>query len=217
MRTRLDVPPGVYSCLGLGLLLYALSAIEDAGGASVLDLGSFLAGLLVVVLFCRRQLYLESPLVNLPVFTNSVFSLTRLLSNIAMDGMHLVLPCNLQNARRSSAPTSGLVMLPGTIIIGIFKSFSGLIYQRIGARKILLFRIHAAFGLHLAEDMVRRHYQSYCDCPLLCLASGRSGAGHDDHFRRGHQRLAAGSSRPMAMWLPQLSARWADRWARPQP
>ena len=91
VETRLNVClPGVYSCLGCGLLLCALSAIGDAGSASVLDLGLFLAGLLVVVLFCQRQLHLEPPLVNLRVFTNTIFNLTSLLStlsNIAMVGV----------------------------------------------------------------------------------------------------------------------------------
>lgn len=141
VRTRLDVPSVVYSCLGFGLILYALSAIGDAGGASVLDLGLLLAGVLVVILFCRRQLRLESPLVNLHVFTNATFNLTSLLStlsNIAMVGVELVLPLYLQNTRGSSALTSGLVMLPGAIVMGIFNPLSGLIYQRIGARKISL-------------------------------------------------------------------------------
>jgi len=86
-RTHLDVASVIYSCLGFGLLLYALSAIGDRGGASVLDLGLLLAGLMVVVLFCWRQLHLESPLVNLRVFANATFNLTSLLStlsNIAM-------------------------------------------------------------------------------------------------------------------------------------
>ena len=141
VRTRLDVPSVVYSCLGFGLILYALSAIGDAGGASVLDLGLLLAGVLVVILFCRRQLRLESPLVNLRVFTNATFNLTSLLStlsNIAMVGVELVLPLYLQNTRGSSALISGLVMLPGAIVMGIFNPLSGLIYQRIGARKISL-------------------------------------------------------------------------------
>ena len=141
VRTRLDVLSVIYSCLGFGLLLYALSAIGDEGGASAFDLGLLLAGLLVVVLFCRRQLHLESPLVNLRVFTNATFNLTSLLStlsNIAMVGVELVLPLYLQNTRGSSALTSGLVMLPGAIVMGIFNPLSGMIYQRIGARNISL-------------------------------------------------------------------------------
>ncbi len=141
VRTRLDVLSVIYSCLGFGLLLYALSAIGAEGGASAFDLGLLLAGLLVVVLFCRRQLHLESPLVNLRVFTNATFNLTSLLStlsNIAMVGVELVLPLYLQNTRGSSALTSGLVMLPGAIVMGIFNPLSGMIYQRIGARNISL-------------------------------------------------------------------------------
>ncbi|AII74233.1 DHA2 family efflux MFS transporter permease subunit [Bifidobacterium coryneforme] len=141
VKTRLDVASVIYSCLGFGLLLYALSSIGDKGGASVPDLGLFLIGLLVVVVFCWRQLHLEYPLVNLRVFTNATFNLTSLLStlsNIAMVGVELVLPLYLQNTRGSSALTSGLVMLPGAIVMGIFNPLSGMIYQRIGARRISL-------------------------------------------------------------------------------
>ena len=141
VKTRLDVASVIYSCLGFGLLLYALSSIGDKGGAAVSDLGLFLIGLLVVVVFCWRQLHLEYPLVNLRVFTNATFNLTSLLStlsNIAMVGVELVLPLYLQNTRGSSALTSGLVMLPGAIVMGIFNPLSGMIYQRIGARRISL-------------------------------------------------------------------------------
>ena len=78
---------------------------------------------------------------NLRVFTNATFNLTSLLStlsNIAMVGVELVLPLYLQNTRGSSALTSGLVMLPGAIVMGIFNPLSGMIYQRIGARNISL-------------------------------------------------------------------------------
>ena len=141
VKTRLDVASVLYSCLGFGLLLYALSSIGDKGGAAVPDLGLFLIGLLVVVVFCWRQLHLEYPLVNLRVFTNATFNLTSLLStlsNIAMVGVELVLPLYLQNTRGSSALTSGLVMLPGAIVMGIFNPLSGMLYQRIGARRISL-------------------------------------------------------------------------------
>lgn len=98
-------------------------------------------GLVVIWLFCRRQLSMEHPLVDLRVFSLGVFTLTTLLStlsNISMVGIELVLPLYLQNSRGSSALTSGLVMLPGAIVMGIFNPLSGELYERIGVRRISL-------------------------------------------------------------------------------
>ncbi|WP_297302349.1 MFS transporter [uncultured Bifidobacterium sp.] len=84
---------------------------------------------------------MEHPLVDLRVFSSGVFTLTTLLStlsNISMVGIELVLPLHLQNSRGSSALTSGLVMLPGAIVMGIFNPLSGGLYERIGVRRISL-------------------------------------------------------------------------------
>lgn len=140
-KAELDLVSVILSCLGFGCLLYALSAIGDTGRFSPITIALLLAGLVVIWLFCRRQLSMEHPLVDLRVFSSGVFTLTTLLStlsNISMVGIELVLPLYLQNSRGSSALTSGLVMLPGAIVMGIFNPLSGGLYERIGVRCISL-------------------------------------------------------------------------------
>lgn len=140
-RTKIDVMSIICSCLGFGLLLYSLSSIGDSGRVSLTDGLLLVVGILAIALFCRRQFALDDPLVNLRVFSSGTFNLTTLLStlsNIAMVGIELVLPLYLQNTRGSSALTSGLVMLPGAIVMGVCNPLSGALYDRIGVRKISL-------------------------------------------------------------------------------
>ncbi|WP_297316787.1 MDR family MFS transporter [uncultured Bifidobacterium sp.] len=140
-NTGLDVLSVALSCLGFGFLLYALSAIGDTGRVSMLNLSLLILGLVIVGLFCHRQLIMDHPLVDLHVFASGTFNLTTLLStlsNISMVGVELVLPLYLQNTRGSSALVSGLVMLPGAIVMGIFNPISGALYDRIGVRNISL-------------------------------------------------------------------------------
>lgn len=140
-KTDLDLASVVLSCLGFGCLLYALSAIGDTGRVSPIAIALLLAGMVGIGLFCRRQFTVKHPLVDLHVFSSGIFNLTTLLStlsNISMVGIELVLPLYLQNSRGAGALTSGLVMLPGAIVMGIFNPISGGLYERIGIRRISL-------------------------------------------------------------------------------
>jgi MFS family permease len=55
---------------------------------------------------------------------------------IAMIGTETILPMYIQNVRGGSAVSSGLLLLPGAIVMGLMSPVAGMIYDKIGAKKL---------------------------------------------------------------------------------
>ncbi|MCO6548864.1 MAG: DHA2 family efflux MFS transporter permease subunit, partial [Gilliamella sp.] len=130
------------SILGFGLLLYALSEIGNTGKITLPLILVFVIGIVIICLFCHRQLHMAEPLLDIRVFKNRRFNLCTLLStisNIAMVGIELVLPLYLQTTRAETALTSGLVMMPGALIMIICNPISGTLYDKYGIKRLSLF------------------------------------------------------------------------------
>lgn len=137
-----DVVSFLESILGFGLILYALSEIGNTGKITLTLVLVFVIGLVIIGLFCYRQLHMAEPLLDIRVFKNLKFDLCTLLStisNVAMVGIELVLPLYLQTTRGESALTSGLVMMPGALIMIICNPLSGDLYDKLGIKKLSLF------------------------------------------------------------------------------
>lgn len=137
-----DVISFLESIFGFGLILYALSEVGNTGKITLTLVLVFIVGLVIIGLFCYRQLHMAEPLLDIRVFKNFRFDLCTLLStisNISMVGIELVLPLYLQTTRAESALTSGLVMMPGALVMIICNPVSGDLYDRLGIKKLSLF------------------------------------------------------------------------------
>ncbi|WP_404826512.1 MFS transporter [Pediococcus ethanolidurans] len=133
---------------GFGGLLFGLSQIGVSGNLDVTSLFEILSGLLVISLFCKRQLSLKHPLLELRVFTAPSFrkvALLAALTNIALMGPELVIPLYNQTIRETNAMTSGLLMLPGTILMAILSPLSGKLYDRFGIKRLVSVGFTATF------------------------------------------------------------------------
>lgn len=138
-QTKFDFWSLLWSTIGFGGLLYAFSAIGDSGHINLIEVLSFLIGIIFIGLFCHRQLQMKEPVVNLHVFKNGMFNLATILStisNFSMLGIELVIPLYLQNVRGLTALGTGLIMIPAAILTGIFNPLSGMIFDEIGARDV---------------------------------------------------------------------------------
>lgn len=154
----LDVLSVILSALAFGSIVYALS--EFARGASTTtqgddDLGAFMtsptgiwvtiaAGAVALGLFVWRQLVLQrrdGALLDLRVFTSQNFVVAILIMTIvalSMFGTFSLLPLYLQSVVGLNATQSGLVMLPGSVLMGLLGPVMGQIYDARGARILLI-------------------------------------------------------------------------------
>lgn len=134
---KLDLISTGESTIGFGAVLYSFSIIGNSGRLSLLSLFSFIIGLTFVYLFLKRQTKIKHPLIELRVFQNNNFNIATglsALSNIILLGIELVIPMYLQNVHEVSALISGLVLLPGAVLMGLLNPIAGKIFDRFGIR-----------------------------------------------------------------------------------
>lgn len=129
------------STLGLGSLLYGFSEAGNKGWGAGIVRTTIIVGIVFILLFIIRELTSTHPLLNLRVFRYSGFSLAAAVScvvNMAMYGGALLTPMYVQNIRGYSALDSGLLLLPGAILMGIMSPVSGALMDRFGVRPLAL-------------------------------------------------------------------------------
>ncbi|MGG3468963.1 DHA2 family efflux MFS transporter permease subunit [Neobacillus pocheonensis] len=134
---KFDFPGLLFSTLGFGFLLYGFSEAGSHGWSSGTVLISLFIGTLFLIAFVWRELATDNPMLDLRVFKYDIFALTTIISmiiNMAMFGAMILLPIYLQNIRGFTAFDSGLLLLPGAIVMGIMSPIAGALFDKMGAR-----------------------------------------------------------------------------------
>src|SRR5699024_10584555 len=118
---RLDILCVILSTIGFGGILYGFNVSGYAGWRSyeVILIVDFVS--ISLYFFITRQLKLKEPLLEFRVFKHGIFTLATALGMVvfaSMIGTNVILPLYMQNMIGFSALKSGLVLLPGAIIMG---------------------------------------------------------------------------------------------------
>lgn len=127
----------VLSTIGLGTLLLGFSNAGDKPWLTFNVAGFVLIGLVVTGLFIYQQTHTKLPMLNFSVFKHRTFTLSSITNFVVIMGLYggmILLPLYIQNVRGVSPMTSGMVLLPGAIIMAIMSPITGALYDRIGAR-----------------------------------------------------------------------------------
>lgn len=136
----LDILSVIYSTLGFGGLLYSFSAIGSYG-VQVPTIIACLIGIVALILFFRRQLSMEQPLLEVRVLSNNAFlysTIITMIINAALIVGGILTPIYIQSIRGFGATVSGLMMLPGAIVMGIMSPITGRLFDKIGPRKLAI-------------------------------------------------------------------------------
>ena len=134
---HLDWLSVVMSTIAFGGLLFGFSTAGSMGWVHPQTLVPIAIGAIVFIFFVRRQLSRSEPLLNLRILSNKVFSVSTVLSAIISAGLALgavLTPIYLQNVQGFSAMRSGLLLMPGAIIMACMSLVSGTMFDRIGPR-----------------------------------------------------------------------------------
>lgn len=147
----LDILSVVLSAIGFGSLVFGLSqfgAASEAGaaGPSPAALGAILlsVGAVTLALFVWRQLSLQRSdraLLDMRVLLSRNFTLSVVIMAVialAMFGTLTLLPQYLQNVVGLEPLMSGIVLLPGSVLMGVLAPFMGRIYDAQGPRVLLV-------------------------------------------------------------------------------
>jgi MFS transporter, DHA2 family, lincomycin resistance protein len=138
----LDVPSVALSAVGFGGLVYGLSTIgQDTGLPAWVP---FVVGGLGLAAFVGRQLVLQRSdraLLDLRTFRSGTFTVASVLMMLMMAtllGVVTLLPIYLQNVLHLAPLFTGLLLLPGGLLMGLLGPVVGRLYDRLGVRALLV-------------------------------------------------------------------------------
>jgi EmrB/QacA subfamily drug resistance transporter len=138
---RIDYPGAVLATLGLGGIVYALTAASISGFGQPGVLVPLLVGGVFLVGFIAVEARSAAPMMPLGVFKNRTFTGTNLLTLLlygALGGALYFLPFNLQQIQGYTPLQSGLSLLPFTIIMFSLSRWAGGLINRFGSRLPLI-------------------------------------------------------------------------------
>ncbi|KAB7645219.1 DHA2 family efflux MFS transporter permease subunit [Staphylococcus sp. B2-b] len=141
---KADVPGIIYSTIGFGALLYGFSEAGNKGWGSTEIVTMFIIGIVFIILFVIRELRMKAPMLNLEVLKYPTYTLTTVINMIVMMSLYggmILLPIYLQNLRGFSALDSGLLMLPGALVMGVLGPVAGKLLDTIGIKPLAIFGI----------------------------------------------------------------------------
>jgi DHA2 family lincomycin resistance protein-like MFS transporter len=148
----IDVLSIILSAFGFGGLVFGLSQIGAGASTDAAAAAQSMTTLIVALtvgvvslgLFVWRQLVLQrrdDALLDLRVFRSANFSISivqMLLVSMAFFGAITVLPLYLQNVLGLKALATGLLVLPGALVMGLLGPVVGRIYDHRGTRVLLI-------------------------------------------------------------------------------
>ncbi|MBP3977875.1 MDR family MFS transporter [Microbacterium sp. BLY] len=144
-KAPLDVLSIPLAALGFGGIVFGLSQFGGEGGSGgTTGVIALVVGAVSLALFVWRQLVLQrvdDALLDLRVFRSANFSLAVIIMTIlalSMFGTLTLLPQYLQNVAGLTALESGLILLPGSVLMGLLGPVMGRVYDAKGTRPLLI-------------------------------------------------------------------------------
>ena len=141
---KADIPGIIYSTIGFGSLLYGFSEAGNKGWGSTEIVTMFIVGSVFIIFFILRELRMKAPMLNLEVLKYPTYTLTTIINMIVMMSLYggmILLPLYLQNLRGFSALDSGLLLLPGALVMGALGPVAGKLLDTIGIKPLAIFGI----------------------------------------------------------------------------
>ena len=127
----------VLSVVGFGGVVFGAGMASSYGWTSPVVLAALVAGAVCLVLYARRQLSMETPIIDVRIFSHQGFRVGAVCMmvnfGITLSAMY-VLPQFYQNGMLLAVAVTGVVMLPGGVVNALVSMIAGRIYDRIGAR-----------------------------------------------------------------------------------
>ncbi|MEK4030404.1 DHA2 family efflux MFS transporter permease subunit [Pseudobacillus sp. FSL P4-0506] len=154
---KLDILSLILSSIGFGGLLYGFSSAGEKGWGSVYVYIPIAVGFISLLLFIIRQLRLDEPLLEFRIYRYPMFALSSAISVVlamAMFSAMLLMPIYVQSLRGISPLHSGLLMLPGALVMGVMSPITGKLFDKFGARILsVIGLIVTIYTTHLFSDL----------------------------------------------------------------
>ncbi|NEU32000.1 multidrug efflux MFS transporter [bacterium LRH843] len=165
-KVSIDVFSVILSTIGFGGIVYGVSVSGDLGWTNSTVMGTLIVGFVALILFAIRQTKMDNPMLNLKAFTYPLFVLGVLMSFITffnMLSMLVILPMYMQMALVIAAFTTGLILLPGSLLNCILAPTIGRLFDKYGPKAVITpgtilvaigYALYSQFGTDTALWMI---------------------------------------------------------------
>ncbi|WP_241856735.1 MDR family MFS transporter [Vagococcus xieshaowenii] len=136
-----DVSSFALSAIGFSGITLGIGNLGTYSLASFNAGGMLLIGILALVIFARRQFKLAQPFLDLRVFKNKEYTMSvigSMLLYLVMMGSTMILPLYIQTILGKSATVSGLVVLPGSLVMAFISPIAGKMYDKMGMKVLTI-------------------------------------------------------------------------------
>jgi MFS transporter, DHA2 family, lincomycin resistance protein len=144
-QAPIDALSVILSALAFGGIVYGLSSIGVPAAPGTLPAGIWSAvGAVFLVVFILRQMSLQKkgyPLLDLRTFQSRNFTVSVLMMAsmmMALFGTIILLPIYLQNVLGLSTLQTGLLLLPGGLLMGLLGPHVGRLYDKAGPIRLMV-------------------------------------------------------------------------------
>lgn len=140
-KKSLDYFSIVLSTIGFGSLLYGFSTAGNKGWSDPVIITTIIIGIIGIVLFVLRQLKLESPFLSMEIFKAPSYTLSAIFSSVlgmGLTGGMILTPAYLQSVRHIEPMESGLMMLPGALVMAAMSPITGRLFDKFGPRVLAI-------------------------------------------------------------------------------
>ncbi len=142
----IDILSIVLSAIGFGGFVYGLSGLGEAAlhPPAVSPWIPLLTGAVVIAVFVLRQLQLQKQdraLLDLRTLTTKTFTIAMIMMAVlmmSMFGVFILLPIYLQNVLGLSTLQTGLLLLPGGLIMGLCAPTVGRLFDKYGPAPLII-------------------------------------------------------------------------------
>ncbi|MER6793334.1 DHA2 family efflux MFS transporter permease subunit [Amycolatopsis mediterranei] len=144
-KAPLDISSLALSVIGFGGILYGLSVLGETRAAGPEVWAPAAAGACAVALFVARQRILQrtdQALLDLRPLTDRAFTVALVLAALMFLVLivtgTVLLPLYLQSVLGRSSFAAGMALLPGGLVLGILGRPAGSLFDRFGARRVVV-------------------------------------------------------------------------------
>jgi EmrB/QacA subfamily drug resistance transporter len=142
---------------GLFAILLASSEGPDWGWTGYPVLILFISGALSLALFVVIELEVDTPLLDVRVFSCWIFTNSLVLVTVVSVGLNAVLfylPLFMQDGQGITALNSGITLLPEALALAVIMPIAGKLYDLFGARWLIVIGLAiSAYGTYLLVDL----------------------------------------------------------------
>jgi len=130
---------------------------QTTGYNNPVMIGAFIVSFAAFVAFIIVEKKIEMPLLDLSIFSNSLFSISIIcafMSFVAISASNIILPFYFQDTLKFSAAVTGMFMMVSPVVLSIVAPFSGYLSDKIGSEILTLIGlIFTSLGLFLISSL----------------------------------------------------------------